>query len=122
MNHNCPRKFGEYQKSDIRCKMCAAKISCERQTSKNNRLEIAKQNKIRSCNPHGYNKYKVNPNPKPKEVEIISRETVAQAYRDFLVAKRNLLSAAQKFHRQNKLFLGLDKIEEEFKETDNPKC
>ena len=56
-----------------------------------------------------------NPKPKKAEVEIITKETVQNSYRDLRVAHRTYLSKAQTFHRLNKMFLGLDKVDEEFK-------
>jgi len=74
--------------------------------------------KLMVSNPKGYNRYKKNPNPIKKEVEIITKESVQEAYRQFLYAKRNLLSKAQRYHRMFKMFLELDKVDKEFKELE----
>jgi hypothetical protein len=63
-------------------------------------------------NPEGFNKHKVNTK---EETEEITREAVQQAYRELMEAKRNTLSKAQIYARMHKQFLGLDKVDLEFK-------
>jgi hypothetical protein len=70
--------------------------------------------KIISNNPKGYNTHKPNPKPARAE-EVITKETIADAYRELWKARRLLQSKAQIFSRLNKVFLGLDRIDEEFR-------
>lgn len=61
-------------------------------------------------NPEGYNNYKKNPTPKAKVIEIIDIKAVQSAYYEFMLAKRNLLSKADKYHRLNRIYNGLDEV------------
>jgi hypothetical protein len=47
--------------------------------------------------------------------EEVTLEQVQQAYRDLHIAKRNTLSKAQIYAKLHKQFLGLDKVDLEFK-------
>ena len=70
---------------------------------------------VKSNNPIGYNKYNKNKDKKIFEPAIITQQDVQEAYRELWKAKREMLSKAQKFARINKIFCGLDKVDQEFK-------
>ena len=76
-------------------------------------FEMTKFGQVRRINnPKGYNKHKQDTTP----VQEVTREQVQEAYRNLWKAKREQLSKAQIYARLYKQFMGLDKIDEEFKE------
>lgn len=82
------------------------------------RARMEAKYELKVNNKKGHNQYTAPAECKKAEVEVFTQETVQQAYREYLIAKRNLLSKAQLFSRANKMFLGLDKVDREMEEKE----